>query len=342
MVDDGLAQRNRNRREVPRCRSCSRRSARSTASGGSRTSSDEAGPSTTPVARSRRPASPWPVWKLSPGASPRRRARAPRSALERLRPVLRPAGVQPVRCAGALLGDQDRRHPGAARRAAASGSRARSTCRASGPVILAVEPPVLPRLDLHPARSSRGGSRSSRRPSTSTTAKTAWFFRGVGQIPIRREGGSASERALESRDRGARGRRRVRHLSRRARARATASCTAGTRASRGSRCAPARRSSRSGSSAATRCSRSTRSCRACSRRSRIRFGEPIDLDHYAGPRRRPARAARRRRRGDVRDRAALRLRVRRHVRDEAGPKTCPPRSRTWPRSSEAVEAAVAS
>jgi 1-acyl-sn-glycerol-3-phosphate acyltransferase len=26
--------------------------------------------------------------------------------------------------------------------------------------------------------------------------KTAWFFRGVGQIPIRREGGSASERAL--------------------------------------------------------------------------------------------------------------------------------------------------
>ena len=28
--------------------------------------------------------------------------------------------------------------------------------------------------------------------------KTAWFFRGVGQIPIRREGGSAGERALES------------------------------------------------------------------------------------------------------------------------------------------------
>jgi len=26
--------------------------------------------------------------------------------------------------------------------------------------------------------------------------KTAWFFRGVGQIPIRREGGNASERAL--------------------------------------------------------------------------------------------------------------------------------------------------
>jgi 1-acyl-sn-glycerol-3-phosphate acyltransferase len=28
--------------------------------------------------------------------------------------------------------------------------------------------------------------------------KTAWFFRAVGQIPIRREGGTASERALES------------------------------------------------------------------------------------------------------------------------------------------------
>ena len=28
--------------------------------------------------------------------------------------------------------------------------------------------------------------------------KTAWFFRAVGQIPIKREGGSASERALES------------------------------------------------------------------------------------------------------------------------------------------------
>jgi 1-acyl-sn-glycerol-3-phosphate acyltransferase len=29
-------------------------------------------------------------------------------------------------------------------------------------------------------------------------AKTAWFFKSCGQIPIRREGGSASERALES------------------------------------------------------------------------------------------------------------------------------------------------
>src|SRR5262245_61611050 len=28
--------------------------------------------------------------------------------------------------------------------------------------------------------------------------KTAWFFRGVGQIPIRREGGSASQRALDA------------------------------------------------------------------------------------------------------------------------------------------------
>src|SRR5215472_13955554 len=28
--------------------------------------------------------------------------------------------------------------------------------------------------------------------------KTAWFFRAVGQIPIKREGGSASQRALAS------------------------------------------------------------------------------------------------------------------------------------------------
>ena len=28
--------------------------------------------------------------------------------------------------------------------------------------------------------------------------KTAWFFRAAGQIPIRRTGGSASERALET------------------------------------------------------------------------------------------------------------------------------------------------
>ncbi|HMC52751.1 MAG TPA: lysophospholipid acyltransferase family protein, partial [Acidimicrobiales bacterium] len=28
--------------------------------------------------------------------------------------------------------------------------------------------------------------------------RTAWFFRAVGQIPIKREGGSASERALAS------------------------------------------------------------------------------------------------------------------------------------------------
>jgi 1-acyl-sn-glycerol-3-phosphate acyltransferase len=28
--------------------------------------------------------------------------------------------------------------------------------------------------------------------------KTAWFFRGVGQIPVRREGGNAGERALET------------------------------------------------------------------------------------------------------------------------------------------------
>ena len=34
--------------------------------------------------------------------------------------------------------------------------------------------------------------------------KTAWFFRAVGQIPIRREGGSASAGALDGGHRGAR------------------------------------------------------------------------------------------------------------------------------------------
>ena len=67
--------------------------------------------------------------------------------------------------------------------------------------------------------------------------KTAWFFRGVGQIPIRREGGSASERALGVGDRGAARRAACSASTPRARARATATCTAGTPASPGSRCA---------------------------------------------------------------------------------------------------------
>jgi 1-acyl-sn-glycerol-3-phosphate acyltransferase len=75
--------------------------------------------------------------------------------------------------------------------------------------------------------------------------KTAWFFRGVGQIPIRREGGSASERALASASEvlaaggvfgiypeGTRTRDGLLHR--------------GTPASRGSRCAPVRPSSRWG------------------------------------------------------------------------------------------------
>ena len=76
--------------------------------------------------------------------------------------------------------------------------------------------------------------------------KTAWFFRGVGQIPIRREGGSASERGARVGHRRAARRRRVRHLPRGHAHRVTGTCTAATPASRGSRCAPARRSCRSG------------------------------------------------------------------------------------------------
>ena len=44
--------------------------------------------------------------------------------------------------------------------------------------------------------------------------KTAWFFRAVGQIPIKRGGGSASERALDLGPGGAGPRRRLRHLPR--------------------------------------------------------------------------------------------------------------------------------
>ena len=52
------------------------------------------------------------------------------------------------------------------------------------------------------------------RPSTSTSWKTAWFFRAAGQIPIRRGGGDESQRALDTAMRRARGRRTPRHLPR--------------------------------------------------------------------------------------------------------------------------------
>ena len=126
-----------------------------------------------------------------------------------------------------------------------SRSRAASTSRATVPVILAANhrsfldsifiPLVVRRRVTFVAKAEYFDD-----------PKTAWFFRGVGQIPIRREGGSASERALDVGDRSAARRRRVRHLSRRhAHARRLpAPRPHRRRAAR--RCAPARRSCRSG------------------------------------------------------------------------------------------------
>ena len=148
--------------------------------------------------------------------------------------------------------------------------------------------------------------------------KTAWFFRAVGQIPIRREGGSASEGALAAATDVLERRRRVRHLSRgHAHARRLpAPRPHRCRAARAAR--PARRSSRSGSigtdevpadrqEAAAAVPHGVRSASASRSTARA----------LRRPRARPARAARGHRRADVRDRRALRLRVRRHVRDEA-------------------------
>ncbi len=94
--------------------------------------------------------------------------------------------------------------------------------------------------------------------------KTAWFFRGCGQIPIRREGGSASERALESATDVLRGggvfgiypegtRTRDGYLHRGH----TGVARLALRSRRADRPGRAR-------SAPTRCSRSTSACRGCS------------------------------------------------------------------------------
>ena len=93
--------------------------------------------------------------------------------------------------------------------------------------------------------------------------KTAWFFRGCGQIPIRREGGSASERALASAT-DVLQRRQCSDLPRRhAHPRRLAAPRAHRR--RPPRAALQRADrARRARSAPTRCSRSTRGCRACS------------------------------------------------------------------------------
>ncbi len=64
--------------------------------------------------------------------------------------------------------------------------------------------------------------------------KTAWFFRAVGQIPMRREGGSASERALAAARDVLKSGNVPSGSTPRARARPTAACTGGTPAWRAS------------------------------------------------------------------------------------------------------------
>ena len=65
--------------------------------------------------------------------------------------------------------------------------------------------------------------------------KTAWFFRAAGQIPIRRGGGSVSERALDTARNDVLGRATSSACIRRAPAASTPTCTRDGRASRGCR-----------------------------------------------------------------------------------------------------------
>ena len=109
----------------------------------------------------------------------------------------------------------------------------------------------------------------------------------------------------------------------RAPAAATASCTRATPARPAWRCARARRSSRSASRAPATSSRRTPALPGRSGRCEIRFGRPISVDHYARPRRRPPRAARDHRRGDVRDPGAVAAGVRRRVRHRRRPTSLP-------------------
>src|SRR5437899_78071 len=54
------------------------------------------------------------------------------------------------------------------------------------------------RYDLSSQRALDNAARATVARERLLAESAAWFFRGVGQIPIRREGGSASERALAS------------------------------------------------------------------------------------------------------------------------------------------------
>ena len=147
-------------------------------------------------------------------------------------------------------------------------------------------------------------------------AKTAWFFKSCGQIPIRREGGSASERALASATEVLRSRQGLRDLpGRHAHARRPAAPRPHGRG-------PAR-------DGVQRPDHSGRSHRH-RRRAADRFPatETVPPRHdpvrradrsgsLRGPRARPHGATGAHRRGDVRDQPAFGVRVRRHVRHQA-------------------------
>ena len=147
--------------------------------------------------------------------------------------------------------------------------------------------------------------------------KTAWFFRGVGQIPIRREGGSASERALASASEVLAG------------GGVFGIYPEGTRTRDGllhrGHTGVARLALRTGAPIVPVGLIGTDDIQPVDkrmprlfRRVTIRFGEALGRGALRRLRARAPRAARAHRRGDVRDRPAVRLRVRRHVRDEEG------------------------
>ena len=150
--------------------------------------------------------------------------------------------------------------------------------------------------------------------------KTAWFFRGVGQIPIRREGGSASEGALAAATEvlerggvfgiypeGTRTRDGYTHRGHTGVARLAVAT--------GAPIVPV------GLVGTDECQPTDKKLPRLFRTVHVRFGAPL-ARRALRERRRPARAAPAHRRADVRDRAALRLlRVPRHVRHEEGART---------------------
>ena len=148
--------------------------------------------------------------------------------------------------------------------------------------------------------------------------KTAWFFRGVGQIPIRREGGSASERALASATEVLEG------------GGVFGIYPEGTRTRDGylhrGHTGVARLALRTGAPIVPVGLIGTDEIQPTDKKL-PRLFRTVDGPLRRADRRRALRATARderlalraaHRRGDVRDRAALGLRVRRHVRDEEG------------------------